>query len=467
MAKKKRNVVCEAQSGSQELFLECPHFECFYEGTRGSGKTYMLLMDFAQDIGKGYGSKWRGIIFRRTFPQLADLRSKSKEIFFRIFPRAKFSNSDHKWTFPEGEELYFRYFDRPDDYWNYHGHEYGYLGFDELCSWSGANEYDSLKSVCRSPHPDIFCRIRATGNPLGVGHGWVKQRFIDPCRAGVPIEDRETGLTRVRIHGTLFENKILLENDPSYVDRLKLIDDPIKRKAWLDGSWDIVAGGAIDDVWDERIHVIRPFDVPGQLRIDRSFDWGSSKPFSVGWWCESDGSEILMRDGTAKSWPPKTLFRIAEFYGTSGRPNEGNRMIPGEIARKIIEIESGFPFLVSPGPADSSIWNSDRGSSIADEMERYGVRWLRADKKAGSLVAGLEALRSRLSASLKSPMEEPGLFIFDSCSHWLRTVPTIPRDSKDPDKIDSNAEDHCADETRYKLLHRDKTITVIQNVADF
>jgi hypothetical protein len=288
MTKRKQDrIVSQAQSGSQELFLGCPHFECLYEGTRGSGKTIMLIVDFGQDVGKGYGTAWTGVIFRRTFGELADLIRKSKEIYYRVFPGAKFNESDHVWKFPEGEQLFFRFLDRPDDYWRYHGWEMPFVGFDELCSWPTSNEYDSMKSICRSAHPDIFCRVRATGNPLGPGHNWVKQRFIDPCPAGIPIEDPKTGLTRVRLHSTVFENKILLNSDPSYIDRLKSIDDPIKRKAWLDGSWDIIAGGAIDDVWDERIHVIRPFDIPEYLKGFVTFaytsGWRKSEIMGLTW----------------------------------------------------------------------------------------------------------------------------------------------------------------------------------------
>ncbi len=459
------------------MFLSCPVFECLYEGTRGPGKTDALLMDFAQHVGLGYGPAWRGILFRKEYKELADVVTKSRKWFPRIFPKARFheSLSSYKWVWPDGEELLFRTAKRLSDYENYHGHEYPWIGWEELCNWADLKLYLKMMSVCRSSHPDVPRKYRATTNPYGPGHNVVKARFIDPAPAGHIIteifRDKETGQEfkreRVRIHGNIYENKILLKADPQYLANLHAITDPNLKRAWLYGDWDIVAGGAIDDVWRRDIHVIRPFTIPASWYVDRTFDWGSSHPFSVGWWAESDGTPVEFPDGRRKTYPRGTIFRIAEWYGWTGEPNEGIRLTDDAIGKGIRERENqlvlNHPGIkIRSGAADSSIFEADPGKdSIAQGINAgyWGKQsakdkdiFIEADKSPGSRIRGLQALRRRLKAALAERLEEPGLFVFDTCLNWIRTCPALPRDEKNPEDVNTEAEDHPYDETRYRLL---------------
>jgi len=319
------------------------------------------------------------------------------------------------------------------------------------------------------------------------GHNWCKKRFIDAAPMGKLVKNvvnvfnprtqkREDIIkTQVHIFGSYRENKYL---SPEYVASLETIDEPNKRRAWLMGDWDVVAGGMFDDLWDTKTHVVIPFKVPTSWRIDRSFDWGSSHPFSVGWWAESDGSNVVLNDGSVMSTIRGDIFRIAEWYGWNGRPNEGLRMLGEEIAKGIIEREltMGIYTRVHPGPADSSIYDVENGNSIAASMlknvniagKNYpGVSWIRADKSPGSRVAGWEKMRLYLKNAKKQhpldgdgkpirsellPREKPGIFIFNICKQFMDLVPTLPRDEVKPDDLDTESEDHIADETRYKLL---------------
>jgi hypothetical protein len=452
------DVVWIPHAGSQYHFLNCPAYEALYEGTRGPGKTDALLMDFAQHCGRGFGIHWRGILFRETYPQLSDVVAKSKRLFYRIFPGIKFNASDYVWTWPTGEQLYLRHMRVPDDYWNYHGHEYPWIGWEELTNWPNQECYDSMKACSRSSHIGMPRKYRATANPYGVGHNWVKAYFVDPAPAGEIVWDEGGRLSRVRIHGTVRENKTLLAADPDYIAKLRSISDENKRKAWLGGSWDIVSGGMFDGVWREEVHMVRPFEVPKRWRIDRSFDWGSSHPFSVGWWAVSDGTEVdigadINGEDRKRVFPRGSLFRIAEWYGWSGKANEGCRMLASEIGRGIKqrEVEMGLYGRVQAGPADSSIFETQNGVCIADDMARSGIAWERADKSPGSRKNGWERMRDMMASCLDFPMERPGLFIFDTCRHFARTVPSLPRSDKDPDDVNTEAEDHVGDETRYRV----------------
>lgn len=446
--KQEINVIWKPQKGSQELFLSCPILECLSEGTRGSGKTDALLMDFAQFVGRGFGAGWRGILFRETYPNLEDVIAKSKKWFYQIFPDAKYNESHHKWVFADGETLFFRHAMREADYWKYHGHEYPWVGWEELTNWADDNLYLSMMSVCRSTHPGMPRHYRATCNPYGKGHNWVKARFIDPMPRGIVVSDDE-GRERVCLHGEIWENKILQKIDPEYIKNLRSQTGE-KRKAWLEGDWDIVAGGMFDDVWNPEIHIVSPFDIPSTWRLDRSFDWGSSRPYSVDWWAESDGSDVTLRDGSTRSTQRGDLFRFAELYGWNGRPNEGTRELASEVARKIVAFEKTIKRQIFAGPADSSIWTNDNGKCIADDMMRAGVGWRKANKKPGSRINGWELFRRRLKNSITK--DGPGLYVFDTCRQFIRTVPVLTRDDRNPDDVATETEDHIGDSTRYRIL---------------
>ena len=468
--------------------MTCPIFECLYEGTRGPGKTDALLMDFAQHVGQGFGAAWRGILFRRTYKQLADVVVRSKKWFYQIFPGAKFNESEFKWTFPNGEELLFRYMNKVDDYWNYHGHEYPWIGWEELTNWADLACYEIMKGCCRSSHPGMPRKYRSTCNPWGRGHNAVKAYFIDVAPPGAVYTDPATGLGRVRLFGSIYENKILLAADPIYLKRLEGIDDEALRKAWLFGDWDVTCGGALDGVWKRGVHLVRPFKIPGSWLVNRAFDWGSSKPFSLGLWAISDGTEAVMHDGTRRCWPRDTRIRVGEWYGWfkdangNGKANKGLEMANSDIGAGIFEREQKFreaqPDVryIAAGPADSSIFTKMDGDSIYLKMQGGyskaaggfgGEIFVEADKRPGSRKQGLGLLRDRLSACVDKAtgkarlvMEEPGIIIFDTCTDgWIRTVPGITRSDDDPDDVDSEAEDHAYDETRYELSFKPTVAT--------
>jgi hypothetical protein len=462
-----------AQAGSQQLFLTSPVFETLYEGTRGPGKTDALLMDFAQHVGCGYGDYWRGILFRQTYKQLNDVIAKSKRWYRRLFPGAQWNGSSKTWTFPDGEQLILSYIKNAADYDNYHGHEYPWIGFEELTNWPTSECYAVMKSCSRSSLSGMPRKYRATCNPFGVGHNWVKSMFIDPAPRGKIIREGKAP-PRVAIHGTLLENKVLLEADPEYYDKLNAIKSTPKRRAWLFGDWNITAGGMFDEVWDSDTHLIAPFVIPRSWRIDRSFDWGSSAPFSVGWWAESDGTPVKLADGRTHLFPAGTLFRINEWYGWNGEPNQGSKMLATKIAETIVhrEVRMGIHDRCDPGPADASIWNEQNGNCIARDMQDKGVDWVPASRVAGARKNGWELIRIRLAncgtldptkaTEQQTQPEDPGFYVFDNTlggdtrfgdsEQFKRCFPYAPRDPEDMDDVDTDSEDHIPDEVRYRVM---------------
>ncbi|GAB6036151.1 phage terminase large subunit [Fundidesulfovibrio butyratiphilus] len=449
------------QPGPQASLLSCPCDEIMYGGARGGGKSYGMLLDWTAHEAR-YGRLAKGILFRRTMPELEDLMSKAEGIF-PAFGGA-FRSQRKTWVFPTGATLKFRYLDKDSDADNYQGHEYNWMGFDEIGNWPSFAPLDRLRSCLRSAE-GVKVRMVLSCNPGGVGHNWVKARYIDPTPAMTPRKTE--GGWAVFIPAKVQDNLILMANDPGYVDRIRQSGPDWLVRAWLNGDWDIVAGGMFDDLWRQDVHVLAPFQVPATWRIDRSFDWGSSKPFSVGWWAESDGTEAVMANGVRRSFPRGSLFHVAEWYGWNGEPDTGCRMIAADVAKKIVEMQKAmFPLrTVHPGPADSSIYDAENGVCIADDMARAGVRWVPADKSPGSRKNGAERIRKYLKAALSSPMEEPGLFVFDTCRHFLRTFPTLPRSRVILDDVDTKAEDHPYDMTRYRVLGVKRTASAVQQTG--
>ncbi len=455
------------QPGSQDAFLRCEIFECLYEGTRGPGKTDALLVDFAQHVSKGYGADWRGILFRQTFPQLRDLIAKSKKLYHNVFPEATYNEAKSTWTWPTGEQLIFSYMQRSEDYWNYHGHAYPWIGWEELTTWPDPSCYKVMMSCSRSTRAGMPRKYRATTNPYGPGHNWVKARWQLPVAPGAlagPVIRPAGEPARVAVHGELRENKILLHAEPDYIDKIRAAArNKSELAAWLEGSWDIIAGGMFDDIWAPRWHVLPNFPyqlIPRGWRLDRSYDHGQSKPFSIGWWAESNG-EPLVWEGRMIGTVPGDLIRVAEWYGWTGEPNTGLRMLTTDIAKGIVDRERDWGLFghVLRGPADSSIFDLfEPGKSVASDMAAQGVNWEPSDKGPGSRKQGWEQVRKRLKGALPNPIdgsrEDPGLFVTERCEHFRRTVPVLPRSDKDLDDADTDAEDHVADEVRYRVRRK-------------
>lgn len=517
-----KKIVWSPLPGSQTLAMSCPANIIVYHGSRGPGKTDAQLLRFRRRVGLGYGRHWRGVIFDRQYKNLDDLVSKSMRWFPEFKDGARFlsSKSDYKWVWPTGEELMFRTVRQESDYWGFHGQEFPFIGWNELTKYPTDALFEAMMSCNRASFrpqdfpiwydgavfdktgrmiacdefdknarahllPEIPLEVFATCNPFGAGHNWVKKRFIDASKPGAllrqvtnvfnPRTQVREDIVKLQTHifGTYRENKFL---SPEYVAELEKIKDPNKRKAWLGGDWDVVSGGMFDDVWDKDTHFITPFIIPMGWRIDRSFDYGSSKPFSVGWWAESDGSDVQLRDGTWMATVKGDIFRIAEWYGSTGAPNQGLRMLATKIAEGIIEreIRMGIHSRVEPGPADNSIYTVDNGNSHAADMSKPvvingriypGVDWLRSDKSPGSRIAGWEKVRAALEAAktptwtnpqtgvtMRVPRREAGLFCFNTCKHFLELFPNLPRDEVVADDVDTDSEDHLGDEVRYRVL---------------
>lgn len=491
-------------SQAYALDTRCDH--TLYHGTRGPGKTVTQLMRFRRRVGLGYGSYWRGIILDKEFKNLSDLVAQSKRFFKAFDDGAKFleSASEYKWVWPTGEELLIRHAKKESDYDAFHGHEYPFIGWNELTKHTTSTLYDKMMSTNRSsftperdtpkkidekgneltdakgnpiyntpdgkPLPAIPLEVFSTTNPSGPGHNWVKRRFITCARNGEVVrrtvrvfnpktkQDEDVVKTQVAIFGSYRENIYL---DVKYIAELDTLtkSDPNLRKAWLQGSWDVTAGGALDDLWALETHVLPRFVIPQNWRIDRSLDWGSSHPFSVGWWAEANGEEVILPGGRVFCPPPGTLIQFAEWYGTEEiGTNKGLKLSAKDVAegikrREIEMMQSGW-ILSQPsgGPADNQIRDVRESDvdTIEKKMRDAGIRWTDSDKSPGSRKNGLQLIRDRLQAAIEK--EGPGLYFMQNCEGSIDTLPALPRDEEKIDDVDTDSEDHAYDMVRYRVL---------------
>lgn len=475
-------------NSSQELALDSRCHHTLFTGARGPGKTDTQLMKFRRRVGMGYGQFWRGIILDREYKNLDDIVLKSKRWFPAFNDGAEFkeSKADYKWVWPTGEELLFRVAKIEADYWKYHGQEFPFIGWNELAKYPTAILYEMFMSCNRSsytpakdgfignlklpPPPEIPLEVFSTTNPYGAGHNWCKAKFIDPAPYGKIIrrvidvfnprtQQREkVTKTQVTIFGSYRENIYLA---PEYIAELESIKDDNKRKAWLAGDWDIVAGGALDDVWSKSVHIIPRFKIPKgwNVHVDRSLDWGSSHPFSVGWWLEANGEEVTLPNGRRFCPQPGSLIQLSELYGSKQiGMNEGVKWSATKLAEAIRdhEIELMADKWINeqpmPGPADNQIRDVRESDvdTIEQKMGTVGIRWIESDKSPGSRKIGLQLIRDRLEAAVSG--EGPALYFMDNCRASISLLPTLPRDEKKIDDVDTDAEDHSYDMARYRVL---------------
>jgi hypothetical protein len=433
-----------AQTGPQLTAIQHDDIdELLYGGAVFGGKSDFLLGDFAQDVPQQHGKYWQGILFRKNYPQLEDLIRRSKEIYPPWFPGVQWRKAERTWVWPNGATLKMRFMESDDDWMEYWGHAYTWIGWDELGNWASSIPYMRMKARLRSASAVIpNKRIRSSANPGGPGHQWVRMYFkIDEYPLGSEIFDATDGSNtrRVFIKARLSDNRIGMANDPGYEARLEGLGSPQVVRALKDGDWGVIEGAFFPEFSTK--HVVAPLELPAQWSRFRAMDWGSAKPFSVGWYAVSDGSK--------SQFPRGALVKYREWYGMKeGQFNVGLKLTAEQLGEGIrkLDIEK-----TSLGVLDPSAFAEDGGPSIASRMAP--TIWRPADNKRvpkGGAAGGWDQLRARLVGEEGRPM----IYFFSTCIHTIRTIPMLQHDKQRAEDVDTDSEDHAADETRYACMSR-------------
>jgi hypothetical protein len=443
------NVIWKPQA-KQIRFMQRPEYEALYGGAAGGGKSDALLAEALRQVEIPH---YRGLLLRKTFPELADLVDRSFEIYKPAYPGATYNDSKHFWRFPSGAKIYFGMMQHVKDRKKYQGRNFDYIGMDELTHFL-LDEYVFMISRNRPNGPGTRVYIRGGTNPGGIGHGWVKQRFIGPAPPFTRLETKykvrmpdgtikEIIRDRVFIPATVFDNKVLMENDPDYIAKLAMMPDA-DRDAFLYGSWDSFEGQVFTEWrndpehYGDRIntHVINPFTIPKEWPRYRSFDWGYAKPFSVLWWAVD---------------PNDIPYLYREWYGVAKKdgetvPDTGLRMPPDQVAKRVKELEAQDGQVY--GYADPAIWDASSGISIAETFGKEGVHFNRGDNER---IPGKMQMHYRLRFDDHGI---PSMYVFSSCLEFIRTVPNLVYSQIRVEDVDTAGEDHAYDSARYFLMSR-------------
>lgn len=449
-------VIWEPQAGPQIALISCPVFEVFFGGARGGGKTDGVLGDFIEHA-DAYGEHAIGLMIRRTLTELGETIERSRTIYTPL--GWVYHEQGKMWRAPNGARLRFAYLERDADAEGYQGHNYTRLYIEEIGNFPSPKPILKLMATLRSG-AGVPVGFRATGNPGGPGHQWVRARYIDPAPLGWRvIKDAVSGLERVFIPSKVGDNKYL---DADYVQRLKASGSKELVRAWLEGDWSVIEG-AFFDCWSMDQHVVAPFVIPEDWLRFRSMDWGSAKPFSVGWWAVVGDDFQLSTAGLRGAsgldrvaiLPRGALIRYREYYGSNGQPNVGLKMTADDVGKEIQRKEAGDR--IDYGVLDPAAFTADGGPSIAERMAsatNAQVWFKRADNKRVTqrgAMGGWDMMRHRMIGDGDG---RPMIYCFSTCTDSIRTIPALQHDPDKPEDLDTNGEDHAGDEWRYACMSR-------------
>lgn len=423
------------QAGPQKALVDCPFGEILFGGARGGGKTDGILGKFAIKAHR-YGTGFNAVFFRQEMPQTDDLIERAKEIYLPI--GAEWREQNKMFRMPGGGRIRFRPLENVAAAQKYQGQNLSDAAVEEAGNYQDSRPIDMLFGALRSK-AGVPIQLMLTANPGGVGHQWIKSRYIDPAPLGMKPLTRSlpggrTSPPYVFIPSRVQDNRILLENDPTYPDRLALSGSAELVKAWLEGDWNVIAGAYFPE-FDLSKHVIPPCALPAHWTRMRAFDWGSARPFCNLW--------LAVSDGTAQ-FPTNALIVYREWYGSTGEPNVGLRMVAEDVGHGILAREDPGERIHS-SVCDPAMMREDGGPSMAERMR--GIPWYGADN---SRVPGWDQVRSRLQGM----DDKPALYVFSTCTNLIRTLPALQHDGRRPEDLDSDGEDHAVDALRYGCMGR-------------
>jgi len=432
-AEARENVIFKANEGPQEDFLAAGETDVLYGGAAGGGKSYAMLID---PLRFAHRPAHRALIIRRSMPELRELIDKSRELYPKAFPGAKYKEVEKMWIFPSGAKMEFGFLERDADVYRYQGQAYSFIGFDEITHLPTEFAWNYLGSRLRTTDPEIEVYLRCTANPGGSGAHWVKKRYIDPAPPNESFRGAD-GLTRKFIPARLQDNPYLAK-DGRYEQMLASLP-PTQRKQLLEGNCDVAEGAAFTE-FNPFDHVITPFEIPVHWERSKGIDYGYASESACVWGAvdPSDGTLIIYRE----------LYRKG-LLGT-------------DLARMITEMEYEDPFSVS-GVLDTACWSrtGTTGPTVGETLQRAGHKLRRADKNR---IQGKIQIHEYLKLMQSG---RPRIQIFNTCPNLIRELQSIPLDKSKPEDVDTNASDHAYDALRYLIMARPRINDTIQQLRQF
>lgn len=428
--------------GKQTKFLANPAFEVLYGGAAGGGKTDCLIYGGLRQV---HIPGFRALFLRKTFPELREVMDRTQGIFRRF--GGEWVASEKRWKFANGQSSYeFGYCETWTDVQQFQGQEFQYIAYDELGQIPEERIWLFLMSRCRSTNPSIQAMMRASANPGGAGHGWLKKRFVKPCPPDgqvmvMPTEPGLPPLTRAYVQAKVWDNPSLVENNPQYIAILKSLPT-VLRQQLLEGDWSAGSGLAFEELHEsahfEKARPIEPWE-----NVFASLDHGFTHRFSVGLYVVQANGDVLKVDTIT-----------------------GRKMIPEQIVERVRErfLELGVPFhrlSYTVSGSDTKAREISRGNwgpSVREQFFAAGWNLINADQARS---AGYQNMLHYLTWNdQKKPkfrfMDTPGN---RKCFEQLEAMTVDPDSPDDVLKVDvdpltGEGGDDFYDETRYALMSR-------------
>lgn len=415
----------------QKLFLADHHKHVAFGGARGGGKSYGIRMKAIL-----LSLKHAGItimIIRKTYPELRANHIKPLRQLCRCGTDsaiAVYNDSKKEMDFVNGSTILFGYCNSESDVDRYQGTEVDVLFLDEATLLSE----DQIKALvaCVRGVNNYPKRIYYTCNPGGKSHLYIKRLFIDR-----DFLDSEYPEEYSFIQSLVTDNKALMKANPEYVRQLESLPEQLRR-AWLYGDWNAFVGQVFDLKNSEKhyedrqsTHVIAPFKVPAHWKILMSMDWGYTKPFAFLWFAISEEGR---------------MYLIREYYGCTAEANTGLQMEPATVAQAVKDIEAMDENLKGKRVqriGDPAIWGTQGTKSIGTLFEEQRVYISKANN---------DRLNGKMQCHNRLAFDEndmPMFQVFNTCKHFIRTIPALIYDEKHPEDVDTDGEDHIYDAWRY------------------
>ena len=417
----KESIVFKPNDGPQTDFLAAGEQDVLYGGAAGGCKSFAMLVDPLRFMNR---SEHRALLLRRSMPELRELIDKSRELYTKAFPGAKFREVEKVWKFPSGATLEFGYLDRDADVYRYQGQSYSWIGIDELTQYPTEFPLQYLQSRLRTTDSEIKPYIRCTANPGGVGGHWVRKRYLTPAPPNEAFKGPD-GLTRKFIPARLEDNPYL-SKDGRYEQMLASLP-PVQRKQLLEGNWDVAEGAAFVE-FNPEIHVIPPFKIPIHWAKYKGVDYGYAAESCCVWSTidPDDDTLIIYRELYRKGLTGSALAEMITAY-----EKDDHKSIQGVL--------------------DTAAWNKTGvgGPTVGETLVRAGHKLRPADKNR---IQGKIQIHEYLKQNKTTG--RPRLQIFSNCVNLIRELQSIPVDPNKPEDVDTKASDHAYDALRYLIMSR-------------
>lgn len=436
----------------QELAVNCKFPEMALLGGRGGGKTDALIIRALLHCCEFPGAA-SVRFYRQTLKEAEDL---IKQIHSRVAPYTRnYRKTDRKWELRNGSVIQVKYLDDVKDAGQGQGDNITMMIFDEIGKYPDPEPIDRLRASLRTSVAGVTTHFFVAANPAGKGHGWVKERYVDPAPDGwTPFDLRVSALSRatrecVMLPSTVMDNPHIV-NREEYIDNILMSGNIELVRAWLLGRWDINIGAYFGGVFDKADHVVDPFPIPDHWPRWRAMDWGSNEPFCI-LYCAIDDRE--------------NIWIFDEIYGCDPDNNrKGLKLAPPAVADMMKAKEAKMSEQWVAAGEDAWGWNvGDFPGNPGYELEldqvwaNLGVEWFRPDKSKGSRQVNFKEISTRfhrvrwpdgLDADLRP---RGGLYVFRRCEHLIHQLQHIPMKDNEPEEVDKSFGDHAIDALRYAV----------------